>query len=122
MFTYIATPEVKDGVLDLSIMFNACFVKSGSWVREKSGSQDSLLLHEQYHFNICESFARQLRTQLMTKQFAPMKAEFQIKAIFDEIWNEYVKTQDDYDVETQHGLITDKQIAWMKKVDLWLQD
>lgn len=119
MFNYKARPEVKDGKMILSIIFNACFVKGSSWVKEDK-KQDSLLIHEQYHFNICEKHARILKTKLSNLVLSPMKFEKQIKTLFDEQWQLYIQEQNDYDNQTEHGLIKEKQDEWIKEVDGFL--
>ncbi|MBK6987071.1 MAG: DUF922 domain-containing protein [Bacteroidetes bacterium] len=105
--------------MTLFVNFDACFIKGSSWVKEDK-LQDSLLLHEQYHFNICEVYARRLKSRLMQLELKPMQVEKQIKAVFNEVWSAYVLAQNEYDEETQHGLITENQNEWIRNVDYWL--
>ncbi|MBK8584214.1 MAG: DUF922 domain-containing protein [Bacteroidetes bacterium] len=119
MFNYKARPEIADGKMTLFVNFDACFIKGSSWVKEDK-LQDSLLLHEQYHFNICEVYARRLKSRLMQLELKPMQVEKQIKAVFNEVWSAYVLAQNEYDEETQHGLITENQNEWIRNVDYWL--
>lgn len=116
MFYYKARPEIQSGTLTLYINFDACFIKRSSWVKE-GGERDSLLLHEQYHFNICEMYGRRFRKQLMQTTLSPMKIEQQVKALFDEVWAAYVQAQNEYDEQTQHGLVNTEQNRWMREVD-----
>ncbi len=119
MFNYKARPEIANGKMTLFINFDACFIKGSSWVKDDK-HQDTLLLHEQYHFNICEVHARRLKSKLKQLQLSPIKMEQQIKAVFDEEWKAYIQNQNDYDEQTQHGLIIEKQIQWMRDVNYWL--
>ena len=116
MFNYKARPEIRNGILTLYVNFDACFIKGSSWVKD-GGEKDSLLLHEQYHFNICEMYARRFRKKLMNMALRPMKIEQQVKSLFDEVWTAYVQAQNDYDEQTRHGLITSEQNRWMREVD-----
>ncbi len=116
MFYYKARPEVANGVLTLYVNFDACFIKGSSWVKDAKDN-DSLLLHEQYHFNICEMYARKFRKQLMQLKLNPMKLEGQIKSLFDEVWNEYVLAQNEYDEQTQHGIVNSEQNRWVMEVN-----
>lgn len=116
MFNYIAREEVSNGKMTLFVNFDACFIKASSWVREGK-ELDSLLLHEQLHFNICEVHARKFKTKLKSLVLNPIHLATQVKEVFDEEWKAYVQTQADYDEQTQHGLIRDQQMMWQKKVD-----
>jgi hypothetical protein len=116
MFNYKAKSEITNGTLTLYVNFDACFIKGSSWVKD-GRERDSLLLHEQYHFNICEMYARRFRKKLMQTNLSPMKIEQQVKSLFDEVWTAYVQAQNDYDEQTRHGLVTTEQIRWMREVD-----
>ena len=114
-FLFYSSQEVKDNVMYLNIQANACFAKS-SWVKPDL-KRDSLLLHEQYHFNICEQYIRLLKSKLKLLDLEPIKNEKQVRAVFDEVWAEYKQAQDDYDNRTEHGLINSEQSRWMREVD-----
>ena len=116
MFNYKARPEIANGILTLYVNFDACFIKRSSWVKD-GREKDSLLLHEQYHFNICEMFARKFRKKLMELELSPMKVEQAVKFLFDDVWNQYVQAQNDYDDQTRHGLVNDEQDRWILEVD-----
>ena len=107
---------VEEGTMKLQIKFCAAFVKPTSWVKPDL-KRDTLLIHEQYHFNICEMYARQFKNRLKNFDFLPMKTDQQIKVIFDEVWTEYKQTQEDYDNETEHGMIIEQQLKWINRVD-----
>ena len=107
---------VDDRTLKLQIKFFAAFIKPTSWVKPDL-KRDTLLIHEQYHFNICEMYARQFKKKLLDFDFHTMKTDQQIKVIFDEVWAEYKQAQEDYDNETEHGMIIDQQLKWISKVD-----
>lgn len=115
-FAFSQEKVISNGVMTLNARFHALFLKRTSWVKPDS-KQDSLLIHEQYHFNICEMFARECKRRLYQVKFNPMKCDEQVKLIFDEVWAEYKIAQATYDEETQHGIILPEQNKWIKKVD-----
>lgn len=115
LFTYQAEPKINRGILELHIHLNACFDRKHSWV--KNGQQkDTLLAHEQLHFDICELNIRHLRKRLLNSTLNPMEFDTQIKTLFDQVWNEYQNQQQHYDEETGHGIITDKQQYWQAEI------
>jgi len=90
----------------------AYFDRDRSWsVRQR----DDLLKHEQYHFNITESFARQIRKKVMEEKLKPGTDAF------EKVYTDNLKAlgtrQKEYDEMTQHGKNTDQQIAQEKLID-----
>ncbi len=122
MFSFSARPEPKNGILNLNIGLYACFTRNNSWVKEGMKA-DSLLLHEQLHFDICELYARKLRKKLLETepQLDPLEYSKQITPIFNDIWEAYQKVQNKYDDETEHGLIREMQIRWINDVKYELE-
>ncbi len=114
-FLFYSSQEVKENVMYLTIQANACFVKT-SWVKPDL-KQDSLLLHEQYHFNICQQYIQLLKSKLKLQDLDPIKNEKQVRAVFEEVWAAYKQAQDDYDNQTEHGVINSEQNRWMREVD-----
>lgn len=79
---------------------------------------ESLLKHEQGHFDICEISARKVRKELL-KQYQ------EIGYVTYEVYYEIIENemdmlasyQDQYDFETYHGAETNKQKEWDKKIE-----
>jgi hypothetical protein len=110
-FTFKPQQSVKDGIMELHVFLNANFDKNSSWV--KPGQQkDSLLAHEQLHFDICEVYIRKLKKTMLDFTFNPMEMNEQIRIMFESAWKDYQDAQQKYDDETMHGLISDKQLVW----------
>lgn len=115
IFSYRAEPKMKNGAMELHIRLNASFDRNHSWVI--AGHQkDTLLAHEQLHFDICELNIRYLRKRILDLTLNPMEFDVQINSLFNEVWNEYQKQQQNYDDETGHGIISDKQLFWQTKI------
>jgi hypothetical protein len=98
------------------IIFNveALFLKSKSYVTKYS---EYVLNHEQMHFNITEIYARKLRQKLSEKNFAKVKdMKSVIQAMYSKNENDYVREQEKFDRETEHGLNAAKQNIWNENI------
>lgn len=116
MFLFSSRPELNPDTLTLHIGLSAFFDRTTSWVKEDAKSSDSLLMHEQLHFDICELYVRMLRKKMMQLVLDPMEYRDQCNAVFDEIWRAYQKAQQLYDAETEHGLIAIQQNRWISEI------
>lgn len=115
MFLFSVRPEPLNGTMNLYIQLSACFARTTSWV--KTGvTSDTLLGHEQLHFDICELYIRKLRKTLMEAKLDPIEYQKQIQPLFDAAWVGYQKAQAAYDEETQHGLIWEEQFRWQNEI------
>ena len=115
IFSYRAEPKMKNGIMELNIRLNASFDRNHSWVI--AGHQkDTLLAHEQLHFDICELNIRHLRKRILDLTLNPMEFDVQINSLFSEVWSENQNQQQNYDDETGHGIISDKQLFWQAKI------
>lgn len=116
-------PETKWGAVTISfiayqvldkkkVMVTACFNREESW---KAYTRDDLLQHEQYHFNITEIFAREMRQIVSSKKIKPETNEFKI------LYSDKIKAsgemQKEYDEITQHGQNKDQQVLQEKIID-----
>ncbi len=97
------------------------FIKSKSWVRP--GKEIAPLLnHEQRHFDLAEAGKRELRKKLKQVHFTAATFAAQTKLITTEVTERYRKMQDQYDNETNHSRIEEKQEEWNKKIDALLKE
>lgn len=90
----------------------AYFDRDRSWsVRQR----DDLLRHEQYHFNITELFARQIRKKVIEEKLKPGTDAF------ENLYTGQVKAlglmQKEYDEMTQHGKNNAQQNLQEKLID-----
>jgi hypothetical protein len=89
-----------------------------SWVRGSHEGQDYLLNHEQYHFNITELHARMLNDYIGKNPDGTLE-EYLARLRLVEIDLRWM--QRDYDNETDHSLIYDRQRLWEFRIDSLLR-
>jgi hypothetical protein len=90
------------------------FLRSKSWSKFKKN--DTLLMHEQGHFDIAELFARKLRKAFAAYKFNTQTVGKDIDQLF--ILNKQERSELDmlYDKETNHSQDTRQQVLWIKKI------
>lgn len=120
VYTFRAEPIVKKFTVYLHISLYACFEKNSSWVVPDQ-KKEQLLSHEQLHFDICELNKRKIQSRMSDAILDPMNFDKQLQIIFKEGWDEYQKEQTQYDDETEHGIIPEKQKAWENSVKARLE-
>jgi hypothetical protein len=114
----ISRPGVKYHLSANEDSFNVkviCFfIRSKSWSKFKKN--DTLLLHEQGHFDIAELFARKLRKAFAEYKFNAQTVGKDIDNLF--IFNRQERTEMDvlYDKETNHSQNKQQQVLWNKKI------
>lgn len=95
------------------------FIKTRSWSIFKNS--DTLLLHEQGHFDITELFARKLRKSFSEYKFNYHTVRKDVDNLFNLNKQERVKMDRLYDKETNLSRNGKKQIFWNKKINLELE-
>jgi hypothetical protein len=97
----------------------AYFIKSRSWTY--GGLSDSLLIHEQLHFDITELYARKIRKKVSELR----ENNIQDINIYSSEIKEYIenwrKEGRKYDNETKHGLDSDCQKKWENRINEQLE-
>ena len=92
----------------------ALFNMQKSWGLEKDSA---LLAHEQLHFNIAELYARKIRKKVAELNVSGAKSLSFYNAEINKLLEESNAVDIQYDLETLHGAIRDKQRLWQKKID-----
>jgi len=87
------------------------FYKDKSWVREDAHIE-SILAHEQGHFDLCELYTRKLRMRFGSVDLAAPSAKEELMRIYSELNNEYEVCQQAYERETAHGTKLADQKRW----------
>ena len=82
---------------------------------------DYLLNHEQRHFDLAESGAREFRKKLKQARFTPENFQKEVQNITREIDEKYKKLQQQYDKESDHSRNEEKQNEWNQKIDSMLK-
>ncbi|WP_346239021.1 DUF922 domain-containing protein [Niabella insulamsoli] len=93
----------------------AKFITFSSWVNPAKKS-DSLLTHEQVHFDIVELYRRKLQAQLDSSDLKLSNAETKAREISRVISKAYHNEQAVYDEETRHGANATKQREWEERI------
>ncbi|MGJ7031573.1 DUF922 domain-containing protein [Niabella hirudinis] len=89
-------------------VFN-CYV---SWVRPVARGNDTVLAHEQCHFDIGELYRRKMQRQLDESNLAVFGLQEAVNRIVRDVNKQMVKRNDAYDEETAHGVNKDRQREW----------
>ena len=91
------------------------FNKDKSWIL-KDASNDSILLHEQIHFAVCELHARYLRKKASQTKFAAGKVGPTLEKLYKDEMAAYRKEQQQYDADTNHSINRKEQHEWEQKI------
>ncbi len=104
----------KAGKMTMDI--NGVFIKEQSWVKQDRKSE-SILKHEQYHFNLTEVWARKLRKEITSKKWNVKTFEKEFNSLFKKHMAQTLKEQLRYDNETNHSQMSAKQTEWEQAID-----
>ena len=91
----------------------AIFNREKSWVRDKAAS---LLAHEQLHFDIAELYARKIRKRIIELKDQGINDIKVYNAAIQELLQESNEVDRNYDIETLHGAMSNKQKQWTTNV------
>jgi hypothetical protein len=101
---------VKDKVrYDVSALFS----KDKSWKRDLS---PQLLSHEQLHFDLGELYARKIWKLILEMTSQGVKDVKAINKAVHQLLEESNEADRQYDIETLHGALDQKQAEWSKKI------
>lgn len=92
----------------------ALFVKEKSWAEAYTAP---LLAHEQLHFDIAELYARKIRKKISELQAENVKDVDAYNLSIQELLQESNEIDMQYDVETLHGAMVEKQKEWTERVN-----
>ena len=91
----------------------ALFVKNKSWSDAKT---KELLAHEQLHFDIAELYARKIRKVIAELSKAGEEDVKNYNLAIQKLLHESNEIDIQYDLETLHGAMQNKQAEWTKNV------
>jgi len=113
--------EAKHSCTDgnFNYMVYTRFVKGLSWCRSPS---PRLLEHEQVHFDMTEVYARKLRKYLHELDDPCLYSKEEMSQIVNTIYDDMEEAHFLYDLETFHGLKSEKQENWAMMVDKVLKN
>jgi hypothetical protein len=99
---------------EITISVENVFNKNLSWSKNKNSA--SLLAHEQLHFDITEIYTRKIRLKLNEIATAETMQNGTLNKESSMLLKEWKLFQNQYDEETKHGTLIDKQKEWQLKV------
>jgi hypothetical protein len=108
----------KSMYLDIGVF--TFFSKSDSWKKPGINS-DYHLLHEQHHFDITRLGAQKFIAEIEKAHFTRGNYSNLLKSIFNKAYDENEAIQSQYDRETNHSLIVNKQLEWNNKITAEIQ-
>lgn len=108
---YTEYDSVSNGYVAFAAMNN-----QRSWKKLSFEGSYYTLNHEQYHFNLTESFARLLNERIKQDSLDEYDVSIELKKVRERLY----KTQSQYDEEADHGLNEDMQRYWEYKIDSML--
>jgi replication initiation and membrane attachment protein DnaB len=117
-FSYSYGFKYDELVLDFEVKSN--FYPNLSWYLPSIVTENTLK-HEQTHFDISEIHARILRKRISETQFSK-QVETEIGSLYNQVEIERRAMQNQFDEETDHSNIRDKEIAWEEFVEQQLKD
>lgn len=110
---------------NIKLIIAAWFNPSKSWYNKDKiniNNSDRVLLHEQYHFDICELYARKIRKFFSTTIFSDSLANFkrELPILLNRFYVEYRSQQERYDEEVKGN--STRFSEWMEAVDNEMKD
>jgi hypothetical protein len=96
----------------IEIQVLSLFYCDSSWMKKESLK---LLSHEQGHFDITEIFTREVKKSFSKIKFDQLTNE-KIEEIFEVQYRANIAHNLEYDKETGHGVLSDKQKFWKESI------
>lgn len=124
--TAVTSSRIKQNIYyggndSVSVAINACFLPNKSWVAFY-GKEDSILQHEQLHFDICELHARKFRKIVADSTFSNVDIRNSLVNILNQIWLDLDAMEKLYDQETKRSMDRNKQKEWEIKIEKELKE
>jgi hypothetical protein len=107
------TNTSSDGRTEVEV-YNTFYVNK-SWVKEDARIQ-SILDHEQGHFDLCEIYTRKLKQRIAAIDMNADGVKQQLMHIYSEVSSEYEARQQAYELETTHGTVMAEQKRWQQMI------
>lgn len=108
---YIATPKMIEDTVFIDFTTKVYQIKGMSWAIPQADNTNSLN-HEQTHFNITQLIAEKFKERLRDEALPPTNYDSRIQYLYLEYFRKINKLQNQYDIETQHGINREKQLFW----------
>ncbi|WP_266363761.1 hypothetical protein [Tellurirhabdus rosea] len=119
-FSYEGKPRWINGYLQVELTFKTYVQKSMSWVNPSLAAADHngyYLLHEQRHFDLVKLVVERFKQRILVDD--DMDAEdysSRLQFLYLDAFRDMNRRQEQYDAETQHGLLPGEQDRWNRKI------
>jgi len=113
-YGYTSKTYSNSDKIDYTTKVFAQFYPEKSWYL-KERVNDTVLGHEQLHFDITELHARKLRKRIKNTKFTK-NIQKEISKIYDEVSGELRKMQNEYDEGSDYSRNYEGQVKWQKFV------
>jgi len=110
----VETSLVVNSGIARVFVFNT-FDKRGSWVRAGK-DLPGVLEHEQGHWDICELYTRRMQARFDEQQITGATLNRKVNEIYNEVSREYIERQEQYEQDTQHGMVAEQQQHWTRLI------
>jgi hypothetical protein len=118
-FNFTFSSDGKKTTLIINVFCD--FDKSQSWVKP-IGHNDYILKHEQDHFDISYICTMHFVQKLRDADITASNYNEVLNKLYQESIKEMKDMQDQYDKETNHSIIKDKQAEWNDKIQEELEE
>ncbi len=98
----------------------AHFYPTFSWFKP-SDTSETILRHEQAHFDITEIHARKLRKRIAQFTFSSNSSK-EVKILYDNVEKERRAMQEQFDVDSHHSQDKQQEFIWENKIAKMLED
>lgn len=96
-------------------------IVSASWIDTTSNVLESLR-YQQTLFDLCEIYTRQFRKELKENRKKIASGTQFVEELNQKIMTEFTNRRVVYDIETNYGLLTDKQLNWENQIQKQLEE
>jgi hypothetical protein len=103
---------IKDFILQIEIRATCVFHKDRSWLLNFAKRNAYILKHEQLHFDICYWQTLEFIEELKLKSYSLDNLKPIVEKAYKEKFKAYEKLQEQYDDESDHGLVEKEQEKW----------
>lgn len=101
--------------LQITLVLQVFWVKSGSWMRSRPPSRHTLE-HEQIHFDITRLVAERFRRKVLGMELTTDDHESRIQYEYLESFREMNRMQEEFDDAVQSGLNVAEQRTWRDRI------
>jgi len=119
-FAFDSQMDFDGRTVSLDIGVYVFFSKNDSWKKPEINSEYHLL-HEQHHFDITRLGAQKFIDAISKAHFTKANYNNLLTSLFDKAYSDNEAIQVQYDRETNHSLIVDKQLEWNTKIAAAIQ-